>query len=66
MRDLREAWADPFLVERGMLAYDAEGSEIIGSPIRFSAEPARIDPHAPGKNEHGEDIARHGWKRPTR
>lgn len=63
VRDLKEAFADPFLVERGMLAYDAEGSEIIGSPIRFLAEPARIDPRAPGKNEHGDEIARHGWER---
>ena len=65
VRDLREAYADPFLVERGMLAYDAEGSEVIGSPIRFAAEPAVIDPKAPGKNEHGEAIAAHGWTRPT-
>jgi crotonobetainyl-CoA:carnitine CoA-transferase CaiB-like acyl-CoA transferase len=66
VRDLKQAFADPFLVERGMLAYDAEGSEIIGTPIRFLAEPAQIDPKAPAKNEHGDEIARHGWKRPTR
>jgi crotonobetainyl-CoA:carnitine CoA-transferase CaiB-like acyl-CoA transferase len=66
VRDLVEAYADPFLVERGMLAYDAEGSEVIGTPIRFAAEPAQIDPKAPGKNEHGEEIAQYGWKRPTR
>jgi crotonobetainyl-CoA:carnitine CoA-transferase CaiB-like acyl-CoA transferase len=64
VRDLKAAFDDPFLVERGMLARDAEGSEIIGAPIRFLAEPAQIDPKAPDKNEHGEDIARHGWKRP--
>ena len=66
VRDLKQAFADPFLVERGMLAYDAEGSEIIGTPIRFLAEPAQIDPKAPGKNEHGDEIAQYGWKRPTR
>ena len=66
VRDLKQAFADPFLVERGMLAYDAEGSEIIGTPLRFLSEPARIDPKAPGKNEHGEEIAQYGWKRPTR
>ena len=64
VRDLKAAFDDPFLVERGMLARDADGSEIIGTPIRFLAEPAQIDPKAPDKNEHGEDIARHGWKRP--
>lgn len=62
VRNLKEAYADPFLVERGMLAYDEQGSEVIGSPIRFKNEPARIDPHAPAKNEHGEAIARQGWK----
>jgi crotonobetainyl-CoA:carnitine CoA-transferase CaiB-like acyl-CoA transferase len=66
VRDLREAYADPFMAERGLLAYDADGSEIIGTPIRFLAEPARIDPKAPAKNEHGDEIARHGWKRPSR
>jgi crotonobetainyl-CoA:carnitine CoA-transferase CaiB-like acyl-CoA transferase len=63
VRSLKEAYDDPFLIERGMLAFDAEGSEIIGQPIRFLAEPAVIDPKAPAKNEHGDEIARHGWKR---
>jgi crotonobetainyl-CoA:carnitine CoA-transferase CaiB-like acyl-CoA transferase len=63
VRDLKAAYADPFLVERGMLAYDAAGSEVIGSPIRFQNEPSRINPHAPDRNEHGEAIARDGWKR---
>jgi crotonobetainyl-CoA:carnitine CoA-transferase CaiB-like acyl-CoA transferase len=63
VRSLAEAYADPFLAERGMLSYDAEGSEIIGSAIRFAAEPARIDPHAPEPNEHGEAIAARGWQR---
>jgi crotonobetainyl-CoA:carnitine CoA-transferase CaiB-like acyl-CoA transferase len=64
VRDLKEAYADPFMVERGMLAYDEDGSEIIGTPIRFLAEPAKIDPKAPAKNEHGEEIAALGWERP--
>jgi crotonobetainyl-CoA:carnitine CoA-transferase CaiB-like acyl-CoA transferase len=63
VRNLKEAYADPFLVERGMLAYDEAGSEVIGTPIRFRNEPAQIDPKAPGKNEHGAAIARHGWTR---
>jgi crotonobetainyl-CoA:carnitine CoA-transferase CaiB-like acyl-CoA transferase len=66
VRSLKEGYDDPFLVERGMLSYDAEGSEIIGSPIRFLAEPAVIDPKAPAKNEHGDEIARYGWKRPAK
>ncbi|MDR3507984.1 MAG: CaiB/BaiF CoA-transferase family protein [Caulobacteraceae bacterium] len=65
VRSLAEAYADPFLTQRGMLAYDAEGCEVIGSPIRFAGEPAQIDPHAPEPNEHGPAIAAHGWERPT-
>jgi crotonobetainyl-CoA:carnitine CoA-transferase CaiB-like acyl-CoA transferase len=64
VRSLKEAFDDPFLIERGMLAFDAEGGQIIGTPIRFQVEPARIDPHAPALNEDGEDIANLGWKRP--
>lgn len=64
VRSLKDAYADPFLIERGMLAYAPDGTEVIGSPIRFAREPARIDPHAPEPNEHGETIARHGWTRP--
>ncbi|MDR3510402.1 MAG: CoA transferase [Caulobacteraceae bacterium] len=64
VRSLKEAFDDPFLVERGMLGRDAEGAEVIGSPIRFLAEPARIDPKAPERNQDGEAIARHGWERP--
>lgn len=62
VRSLKEAFDDPFLAERGMLDHDDEGSEVIGSPIRFLAEPARIDPKAPGRNEDGEAIARLGWE----
>lgn len=63
VRSLKEAFDDPFLAERGMLARDAQGAEVIGSPIRFRAEPARIDPKAPGLNEDGAVIARNGWER---
>jgi crotonobetainyl-CoA:carnitine CoA-transferase CaiB-like acyl-CoA transferase len=63
VRTLKEAFDDPFLAERGMLGRDAEGSEIVGTPIRFQSEPARINPHAPALNEHGADIIAHGWKR---
>jgi len=62
VRTLKEAFDDPFLAERGMLAHDAEGSEIVGTPIRFTAEPAQVDPHAPAKNEHGAEILARGWR----
>jgi crotonobetainyl-CoA:carnitine CoA-transferase CaiB-like acyl-CoA transferase len=64
VRTLKEAFDDPFLAERGMLSRDAEGSEIVGTPIRFRSEPAQIDPHAPGRNEHGAEIVAHGWNAP--
>lgn len=64
VRSLKDAYADPFLTERGMLTYDDAGCEVIGTPIRFAREPAVIDPHAPEPNEHGDAIARHGWTRP--
>jgi len=62
VRTLKEAFDDPFLAERGMLSRDADGSEVVGSAIRFRAEPARINPHAPGKNEHGAEISARGWE----
>ncbi len=64
VRTLKEAFDDPFLVERGMLAFDNEGSEVIGTPIRFQDEPGVINPKAPKKNEHGDAIARLGWALP--
>jgi crotonobetainyl-CoA:carnitine CoA-transferase CaiB-like acyl-CoA transferase len=61
VRTLKEAFDDPFLAERGMLSRDAEGSEVVGTPIRFRDEPGRIHSHAPGKNEHGDAIIANGW-----
>ncbi|QUD89966.1 CaiB/BaiF CoA transferase family protein [Phenylobacterium montanum] len=63
VRTLAEAFADPFLAERGMLSHDADGSEVIGTPIRFRNEPGAPNPRAPQMNEHAEEIARHGWAR---
>jgi crotonobetainyl-CoA:carnitine CoA-transferase CaiB-like acyl-CoA transferase len=65
VRTLKEAFDDPFLVERGMLTRDAEGSEIVGSPIRFHAEPAQITPRAPALNAHGPEIIARGWGEPA-
>jgi crotonobetainyl-CoA:carnitine CoA-transferase CaiB-like acyl-CoA transferase len=61
---LKEAFDDPFLAERGLLSHDADGSEVVGAPIRFQNEPARIDPHAPGLNADSEEIIAKGWKTP--
>ena len=64
VRTLKEAFDDPFLKERGMLSFDDQGSEVVGTPIRFKGEPANINPRPPQLNEHGEAIARHGWAHP--
>ena len=63
VRSLKEAFDDPFLRERGLLSEDAAGNPVVGTPIRFSAEPAEINPVAPALNAHGADILQHGWKR---
>jgi crotonobetainyl-CoA:carnitine CoA-transferase CaiB-like acyl-CoA transferase len=66
VRTLKEAFDDPFLAERGLLDHDAQGSEVVGTPIRFRREPGRINTHAPGLNEHGADVAALGWRAPSR
>jgi crotonobetainyl-CoA:carnitine CoA-transferase CaiB-like acyl-CoA transferase len=47
VRTLVEAFAEPAVAERGMIAHDAAGNEIVGTPIRFLEEPGRIDPAIP-------------------
>ncbi len=58
VRTMKEGFDDPVTREREMLMFDAEGSEIVGTPIKFRDEPARIDPRLPGLNEH----AGEGWR----
>ncbi len=47
VRTLKEAFEDPAMVTRGMLSCDADGNEIVGTPILFAGEPAVIDPVPP-------------------
>jgi len=64
VRTLKDAFDDPALVARGMLAVDAEGNEIVGTPIRFREEPAVIDPTVPALDADGAEIrARHPSRR---
>jgi crotonobetainyl-CoA:carnitine CoA-transferase CaiB-like acyl-CoA transferase len=50
--DLKEAFAQPQVAAREMLVRDADGNQHIGIPIRFRAEPGRIDPRLPSLGEH--------------
>lgn len=47
VRTLKEAFDDPATAARGMLAFDVEGSEIVGTPLAFREEPGRPDPTMP-------------------
>ncbi len=56
VRTMKEGFDDPVMGDRDMLMFDAEGSEIVGTPLKFRDEPAKIDSRAPRLNEHaGED-----------
>ncbi len=39
--DLKEAWQQPYLRERGMITTGADGVERLDTPLRFRAEPGR-------------------------
>ncbi|MEM9168842.1 MAG: CaiB/BaiF CoA-transferase family protein [Pseudomonadota bacterium] len=40
--NLKEAFDDPHVAERGMIARDASGREIVGTPIAFADEPGNV------------------------
>jgi crotonobetainyl-CoA:carnitine CoA-transferase CaiB-like acyl-CoA transferase len=54
--DLKQAFADANTAARGMLAFDADGSEIVGTPIKFREEPATIDARVPALGADSEEI----------
>jgi crotonobetainyl-CoA:carnitine CoA-transferase CaiB-like acyl-CoA transferase len=56
VRDLKEAFDDPHLRERGMLRTDAQGNDHIGVPILFRNEPGEPDFHVPELGEHADEI----------
>lgn len=54
--NLKEAFDDPNTRARDMLAFDGEGNEIVGTPIKFAEEPSAIDPRIPAKGADAEAI----------
>jgi crotonobetainyl-CoA:carnitine CoA-transferase CaiB-like acyl-CoA transferase len=56
VRTLKDAFDDPALAARGMLNRDADGNEVVGTPIRFREEPAVIDPALPVLDADGAAI----------
>lgn len=63
VRTLKDAFDDPAVAARGMIAYDAEGNAIVGTPIRFLEEPGVIDTTISELNEHHDEIVANGWAR---
>jgi crotonobetainyl-CoA:carnitine CoA-transferase CaiB-like acyl-CoA transferase len=58
VKTLREGLDDPQVRHREMVVEDERGWEHLGMPIKFAAEPGRIDFRLPALGEHAEDILR--------
>lgn len=56
VKNLREAFDDPQVAARGMHLVDGYGQEHIGVPIRFEAEPGRVNFALPELGEHNRSI----------
>lgn len=56
--NLKEAFADPNTAERGMIAFDEKGNEIVGTPLKFANEPASINPAPPEKGGDADALLR--------
>ena len=54
--NLKEAFDDPNARERGMIGTDADGNEVVGTPLKFLAEPASINPSVPGKGADADEL----------
>lgn len=57
VRDLKQAFDDPFTAERGMVFTDPDGNRHVGPPIRFAKEPPRPNPALPAFGQHSAEIA---------
>mgnify|MGYP005851315275 FL=1 len=58
LRNLREAFDEPQVRERGMLLLDEAGIEHVGVPIKFAAEPARPRFELPEAGQHNGELLR--------
>lgn len=58
VRTLKDAFADPFVKERGMLLSDDAGDPHIGVPIKFAAEPAQPNLNVAAYGADGRAIAK--------
>ena len=57
VRNLREAFDDAHVRERGMLLVDAEGIQHLGVPMRYRDEPAKPSFHVPELGENDDIMA---------
>lgn len=57
VRNLKEAFDDPFTAERGMVFTDETGARHVGPPIRFLHEPPEPKARVPGYGEDSAEIA---------
>ena len=57
VRSLKDAFDDPYALERGQILKDADGYRHLGPPIRFRHEDGRPDLRIPAYGEHSEEIA---------
>jgi crotonobetainyl-CoA:carnitine CoA-transferase CaiB-like acyl-CoA transferase len=58
VKTLPEMLDDPHFRARGMVLNDSRGWDHIGIPIRFAAEPGRVNFRAPAHGEHSAQILR--------
>ena len=54
--DLKEAFAQPQITQRGMLLHDESGNPHIGTPVHYADEPGRPDLRLPALGEHTAQI----------
>ena len=54
--NLKQAFDDPHVAERGMIGRDEAGGEVVGSPLLFTEEPASINSAAPAYGADTDEI----------